>query len=65
MNYDLTKKKLWRPLFTSESKTNTFYEGGIAQHSKQPATLHYLEPMGDEEVANLTDRLQKSLIERF
>lgn len=62
MNFDLTNKSHWKPLFESDNHMKKFYPLGI---KSVQLPLTYSDQMAPQQVLILTSRLQKYLIEQF
>lgn len=65
MDYDMTNRKKWKPLFVSEDHVRKYYPKGLIDSSVQPSPLMYTAPMNMNQVQILTNRVQKYLIEEF
>ena len=57
MDYDLTNKKKWKPLFVSEAHVRKYYPKGIQETSVQPHSLMFQPPMTLNQVQILTQRV--------
>lgn len=62
MNFELTDKSNWKPLFESENHMKKYYPLGI-QSIQPPVT--YADLMNPQQVLVLTSRIQKYLVEHF
>lgn len=47
MDYDLTNKRKWKPLFISDEHVRKYYPKGLQASTVQTSPLMYTQPMSD------------------